>query len=261
MNHRDWQVAVCSYRRATTLRDKTMAYLQRCNMDLARVTVFVADAAERELYAAKLPQGVKLVVAQPGMRAVRNFTQQYYPEGQRVFNLDDDIEALYRKVDDKKTAPVYDLAREISTGFELCERWRLRLWGINAVLNPFFMKHTVTTDLKFLVGAVWGVVNSHDQALAVTIDEKEDFERTLKFYLADGGVVRLNYLAPKTRYYKEPGGMQGRDCADRVAASAASAKLLLHRYPGLCRINTARKKLTTEILLRDTRKTLKTSKP
>ena len=40
------------------------------------------------------------------------------------------------------------------------------------------------------------------------IHEGEDFERSIRYYIADGGVTRFNYVAPKTKYYSEKGGIQ-----------------------------------------------------
>jgi hypothetical protein len=85
---------------------------------------------------------------------------------------------------------------------------RCRLWGIYPVLNPLFMKKRVKLGLNYIVGAFWGVINTHEPGMEVSLDDKEDFERTLKFYMADGNVVRLEAYSLKTSYYSTPGGMQ-----------------------------------------------------
>ena len=108
----------------------------------------------------------------------------------------------------------------------------------------------MTFDLRYIVGAVWGTVNTHDTKLSVTLDDKEDFERTLKFYIRDGRVVRMENYAPDTNYYGEAGGMQVERTEKRVTESA---HILLKRYPNLCSLNT-RKVGHTEIKLKDRRR-------
>lgn len=251
---KDWVIAIPSYRRAQTLRDKTLAYLSSCGVGPERISIFVADESERDIYRAVLGNYYHLVVAQPGMRAVRNFIQNYYQEGQLVFNLDDDLIGLFERVSDKEVRPLTALSDIIDQGFNLCQRLRLRLFGINAVLNPFFMKPEVSVNLKYIVGCAWGCINSHDPRLAVTLDDKEDFERTIKFYMLDGGVVRLNWIAPKTRYYKEPGGMQVERTEQRVDQSA---RYLAKTYPLFCSLNDKKKSGHLELRLRDKRVTVR----
>lgn len=53
----------------------------------------------------------------------------------------------------------------------------------------------------------------------------------------DGRVMRLDWLTIKTKYYNNPGGMQGPDGRDwRRAASLASAHVLSARFPALTRL-------------------------
>ena len=52
-----------------------------------------------------------------------------------------------------------------------------------------------------------GVVNNRKAELR-TIDDKEDYERSIKYYLKDGGVLRFNNVTCRTNCRKEPGGMQ-----------------------------------------------------
>jgi hypothetical protein len=244
----DWEIAIPSYRRAETLARKTLAYLKTTDVPLARATVFVASDQERQDYEAVLGGEVRIVVGALGMRGARNFIQQHYADGARVFCLDDDVSGLFERIDPKTLQPLTRLRNFVDTGFSLAERSRVRLWGVYPVCNPFFMKPKTTLDLRYIVGCCWGVTNDRSAQLAVTLDDKEDFERTLKFYLADGGVLRFGHVAPRTAYYREPGGMQVERTIRRVQESAAA---LASRYPQLCSLD--RSKERWELRLKDRR--------
>ena len=62
----------------------------------------------------------------------------------------------------------------------------------------------------------------------LTIDEKEDVERTLKHYVQDGSVFRFNNVTIKTNYYKTKGGMQSEN-KDRQKEALKSAVLNTER--------------------------------
>ena len=94
-----------------------------------------------------------------------------------------------------------------------------------------------------------GVINNRKAEIR-TIDDKEDYERSIKYYLKDGGLLRFNNITCYTKCYKEPGGMQVERTHKRIHDSAV---YLTKQYPNLCTLNTSKKSGYTEIRLRDTR--------
>ena len=252
----EYKIAIPSYRRADTLREKTLALLQRYKIPMGKIYIFVASEAEKIEYLRAIPgQGLHyckdIIVAKPGMMAVRNFIQSWFPEGQRVVNIDDDIEALKVRVNDYDCEELEDLDGLIQKGFSACEAVKASLWGVYPIVNPKFMYSRPTQDLRYIIGAFWGVINTHDKDTYVTMDDKEDFERTIKFYIRDGRVVRLNHVGIKSAYYTEPGGMQETRTEKRVRQSGME---LLQKYPMFCEYNKARKKHFEIRLVDKTRK-------
>lgn len=251
----DYQICIPSYRRSKTLKDKTLSVLTKHNIDPNRVTIFVADADEHKAYSAELANTPykNIVVGQLGIGNQRRFIQAYYPEGTRVVSFDDDISEVLRKVDDKTVVPVDNLETDvIIKGFTECEKNKANLFGVYAVNNPMFMKDRVSVGLYFCVGTLHGMVIRHDPDLTITIDEKDDYQRTLQHYVKDGAVVRLDYVTIKTKYYTEPGGMQGTD--QRKAENIEkNAKFLADTYPQLCTMYIRESKGRAELRLRDTR--------
>ena len=229
----NYQIAIPTHRRPETIRKKTLAYLAETNVNMRNVSVFVPPdqlddyAGIVNEFAVKIKRGVH------GLAMQRAVIHNSYPVGTPIFQIDDDIESLEQFVDVKTTRPVYDLDKIIQTGFQFCEAFNTKLWGINAVLNPYFMGELTTTNLRYIVGCAFGIIANHDPDLDVVLEDKEDFERTIKYYHRFGTVVRLNYIAPKTNYYTEPGGMQIDRTERRIIASA---KLLAKRWPQYCRL-------------------------
>jgi hypothetical protein len=251
----DYRIAIPSYRRASGVREKTLAVLSKHNIDPERVTVFVANEQEYDDYAKELKNTPykNIVVGEITLQAQRRVIQKYYPVGTNLVCFDDDVYDVLRKVDDKTVVPVENLEEQvIFRGFNECIKHNAYLFGVYAVNNPMFMKNRVSVGLYFCVGALWGVINRHDSDLVCTIDEKEDYQRTLQHYLKDGAVIRLDDVTIKTKYYNEPGGMQGTD-ARKEENITKNAKLLAEQYPDLCTMYIRESKNRAELRLRDTR--------
>ena len=244
-----YKIAIPSYDRPLTLRNKTLDYIKKTNMAHSDITVFVANKKEYDSYR-ELNPNVKFVIGVETLMSQRNFINKYYKEGEKVIMFDDDISGLYMKLSDKKTELVTDLDSVCYYGFDAAETVGNKIFGIYPVFNPYFMKNKTTLNLKYIVGCFWGCIIDHSKDLEVTLEDKEDYERTIKYYLKFGSSPRLNYITPKTNYYNEKGGMQVTRTEERVTWSA---KELLKRYPLLCSLNTSKKSTKTEIKLRDKR--------
>jgi hypothetical protein len=92
----DYQIAIPSYKRAETIKKKTLKVLESYNIDPNRVTIFVANGEELEAYTNSLlgTRYQKLVVGVPTIGAQRNFIERYYPEGTRLMMFDDDVDEV-----------------------------------------------------------------------------------------------------------------------------------------------------------------------
>jgi hypothetical protein len=253
-NKTDFVIAIPSYKRAETLRDKSLAMLEAKRVPASIVHVFVATEEEKRIYANTLKSGTygKLIVAEPGMGAVRNFITEYFPKGKKIMNIDDDIKDFMELGSDGKLKPVTSLMPVFREGFQKAASSGFRLFGYYPVANGFFMKDRVTEDLRYIIGSMWGIINPGIDALKVTLDDKEDVQRSIIMYVLDGGVLRFEQYTPVTAYYKEPGGMQEERTKHRVDVSA---RALVDAYPGLATLNMTKKSGLTEVRLRDKRET------
>lgn len=225
-----YRIAIVTYKRPITIKNKTLAYLKRANIDFNKIDVFISDISEYNEYKESLKDypEITLVKGKIGVHNNRNFIVDYYPKDQFVFGIDDDIESLGMRLSAKKVIELTDLDSFLNNAFNLAKGRGLNLWGIYPVYNPFFMKNNCTVDLKFICACCYGWINTKEQKSYVTIENKEDYERTLNHYIADGGVMRFNHIAPKTKYYVEKGGMQETRTKEK---EAQSADWLKRKYP------------------------------
>ena len=241
----DYHVAIPSRSRVECLADKTLPLLAARNIDPERVTVFVAPA-ELDAYRAALPD-VRIAAGGTDLPGQRNAIATAYPEGEYVVSIDDDVTDVVQFVGGKKLEPLPNLHSFFKEAFDTCARLNLGLWGVYPVANAFYMKHAVTTDLRFIIGTLHGFVSRHDDAGRVSLPCKADYELSIKRFLAEGGVVRFSYVSMKSRTYKEPGGLQG---IRTPAMADHAARALIDRYPQFVRLNPRRKSGHTEILIR-----------
>ena len=133
---------------------------------------------------------------------------------------------------------------------------KINNWGIYPVENPYFTKPTtnnlndfVSTKLNYIMGGFTGVFNNKKCEVR-TINDKEDYERSIKYYLKDGGILRFNNICCRTNCYTEPGGMQIERTKDKIDKAA---RYLTRKYPSLCKLNTKKKSGFTEVRLKDNR--------
>jgi hypothetical protein len=195
-----------------------------------------------------------LIIGKPGLVAVRNYIAKYFPVGKPIVEFDDDVLKLveYSATAHRHEKECGDLKAVILRGFEECKKAKCRLWGVYPIPNGFFMKPSVTTDLKFCIGSFWGCWNAGTEIqIEYGKGEKEDYQRTLHYFLKDGAVVRLNYVAPKTSYYKEAGGLQA--YGDRLETEEKVVESMMRKWPSWIRRNPARKSGFPEIRLVDPR--------
>ena len=238
-----YQVAIPTFRRPEGLARMTLRTLHDGGVRLAsQVTVWLSDPGEQADYERAIEaEGLPIPVfrpGQPGLVPNRVAIHRAYPEGTFLVQMDDDVRKLVAKAGDK-TADVAASA-VIGAMQTAVERTRLGLVGIYPVPNGFFMRHEITTDLRLVVGSMWACRNTHDPSLIDLEfgDDKEDHERTIRWYEAEGGVARLSNVAPVTRFYKEPGGLQETRTAERVQQAVDA---MCARWPHFVRPKASRK--------------------
>ena len=243
-----YQIAIPSFKRDGTLVEKTLKVLEQYKVDPKRVTIFVADEAEREKYAKTLAHSPyqNLVIAQEGIKEVRNFMWTYYPEGTPVVFMDDDLKKVQvlDPADRKKLISAPDIFEDIiKPGFNAMRENHAYIWGIYAAGNAGFMagmdsdpeadpsgenSAAITIGNVYIIGSFFGAIIRHDPKLLVGCADKEDHERSVTHFIKDGRVVRLDFATVESGYYTEKGGLQETRTDETVRVGA---EYMLKHYP------------------------------
>ena len=233
----NYEIAIPSLGRCDVLQKMTLNTLRFHGMVPSKVTVFVVEE-EYETYRAALQENIKIVVGVRGIIQQRKFIHHYYDVGTHVICIDDDIEQI-----DLSLGNCRDLNTFFITAFDDLEEKNAHLWGVYPVWNKFFREQRppMSDGLTFIIGCLYGVIIRHDADLETTVatGEKEDHERTLRYYIKDGSVIRYNRIGVKTKFFSKGGiGLYKqrkeslKDDAYRIAESFSIYGKLVERKNG-----------------------------
>ena len=201
-------ICVPSYNRPELCNDKTLQMLKNANINRKYIYVFVANKEEQKRYNKVLDSKLynKIVLGKKGLVPQRQFAMEYFKEGQHIVFFDDDVVGVDLSL--SKRFKSGSLDNFFRSAFNDCKKYKAFLWGPYPVYNPFFRKPRpeMTKDLRFIAGPFFGIINRAKlKSIKLTItnknDQKEDVERTIRYYKNDGIVLRYDKIAVKTQYY------------------------------------------------------------
>ena len=246
----DYKIAIPSYKSPETIKNKTLKLLNSYNIEKNKITIFVANEKEEKIYTESLGTEYKIVVGVPTIGKQRNFIEKYYKKGTKLMMFDDDIDAVMRKKI-TKLVEVDDLEKEvIYKGFECCEKTKAKTFGIYAAGNPYFMKHRIYTKLCYIIASMFGVVVEHDPFLKRVTNHGEDYEYSIRQYIKNKMLIRLDYITVKSNYYKEAGGLQTIRTPEYVYNSIYQIQSM---FPQYCKMYIRQSTGNAELRLKDMR--------
>jgi hypothetical protein len=232
---KDYVICIPSYKRANFCNEKTLATLHKHKIEHNKIYVYVANKEDYDIYKETLDKSLyhKLVIGKKGLVPQRQFIMEQWPQGKHIVFFDDDVESI-----DLSLSPQFknhNLDYFIKCAFEECVKNHSFIWGVYAVFNPFFRKarKEMTTELNYIVGAFYGIINRPKlKSIQLTITrengQKEDVERTIKYFIEDGIVLRFNKIGFTTKYYGKEGGL-GR-FEERLKPMRDACKKLEEKY-------------------------------
>lgn len=207
-------VCIPSYKRAKTCNEKTLSMLAKHGVDPSKINVYVANKEEFEEYERVLDRKLyaKIIVGMKGLVPQRQFICERFKNGQNIVFFDDDVDSIDLSMSPRFKSKTLDLF--FREAFEECKAQGSYIWGVYPVFNPFFRspREELSTCLNYIVGAFYGIINRptlKSIRLEITKEngQKEDVERTLKYFIKDGIVLRFNKIGFKTKYYGKEGGL------------------------------------------------------
>ena len=89
-------VAIPSYNREDIIVPKTLTTLKEGSILKNKIYIFVANKQQEKLYEKTVPKNLynKIIVGKKGITNQRIFISKYFPEGQYIVSMDDDVEEL-----------------------------------------------------------------------------------------------------------------------------------------------------------------------
>jgi hypothetical protein len=226
VNFTNIKIVIPSYKRYNI---KTITFLQSCNIPIKQIYIFVANQDEYNIYKLAYPE-YKIIIGALGLANQRNFINNYFKNGSRIVSFDDDIENFFILDTNTNKLEKYIYLKEfITMGFRTIQDCGARIFGVSQTDNAYFMKESITHDLTFIIGHFFGYINSNDTFYNLTNDQKEDYERSIKYFIKDKVLVKFNNYCFKTNTYKNEGGMQTNP--NRIEDSNNRVNELLLAYP------------------------------
>ena len=248
-----YKVAIPSYKRPVEIVTKTLSTLKEGGVPKNSIHIFVANKEEEKAYS-NIPSYLfhKIVVGKKGIAKQRIFIKRYFKEGDHVVSIDDDVTSILKLNTQNKLEKMKNVHIFFKSAFDTLRKKKLFIWGVYPVNSALFMRHTTTTDLRFILGTLHGYIVRHDKYLdpSSQADGKEDYEQSILYYKKDGGVVRFNNVAVRTQFFAK-GGLG--ELHGRYEQSRKAAEYLKRRYPNIVTIHHRKgghKEGLTEIRLR-----------
>jgi len=229
----EYIIAIPSYKRAELCNNKTLKMLKDNNILPINIIVFVANEDEYTEYETKLDRALygEIIIGVKGLVQQRQFIMNHYPINKNIVFFDDDIASV-----DLSFTPYTSLDLFLKFAFEKTKELGGYIWGVYPVFNPFFRRprEEISTCLNYIVGAFYGIINrieNNNLRLTLTAEnsQKEDVERSIRYFIEDGIVVRFNKIGFITKYYGKSGGLG--TFKDRLIPMANASQLLKNTFP------------------------------
>jgi hypothetical protein len=220
MGKDDYVIAVRTYARSAVFPLKTYRMLAHNGLT-DRLYIFVANAAEKRLYEAALAgrEYNKIVVGElGGSNAIRAICR-YFPKGQRIVFMDDDLDRFFDfSRQEKFRADSTELGRYIEDGFTTIDEHKCGAFTFSFMSNKMWLGGKPFKEFRpfTLAGNFFGTRNDPDM-ITTEYSHGDDLVRSVRFLEKYGGVLVYWWGGFATHYGKEAGGLQA--SGDRGAAA------------------------------------------
>jgi hypothetical protein len=210
-------------------RFETLSFLKKNNVSIKDIYIFLASEEEKQKYVNLFGDDYNWIIGVAGLVNQRNFITNYFDENEILLCIDDDIEDLLHK--DAK--PFLDWIDECINYLRYSN---FGILSINPSVNPFyFEQRKKSASFKVgnysCIGAFQILKNCKD--LILSLDNIEDWERSLLYFKKYGGNIRYNDILIKTKYFGKGGLSSQRNKNNYLK----SVNKLLCEYPEYIKFN------------------------
>ena len=214
-------MAIPTYQRASSIAvTGTLNFLRQANYPSELIYLFVASDDEKRLYENIVPAHLyyNIIVGVLGLANQRNFITDYFPEDEVLLQMDDDVKGV-------KTNPFMSFTDLVLKGVKVIDT-ACGLWGIMPNDDGRKMSEKTTIHLTHIIGCFF--IYKNHREVRITINEKEDFERSILYFQLYGSVARYKGAGVNTNYQTNPGGLQSPGRHERMLEDMI---YLAHKYP------------------------------
>jgi len=240
--YKSYKIAIRSYKRSDLIKKYTLNLLKKNKIPKSKIYIFVGQNEVQEYK--KLNPGYNILVGgDKGTNYCNILLRKTFNKNDYIIQMDDDLRHL-SEAKDKKTLVDYSLKKLIKKGYEEMVKNNATIWGVYPVYNPYFMMgKKLTTDLRFIIGRVFGFINDNIK----TVDNcRDDYERTILRYKQDGAVIRFNNISADALTFKGKGGLAEKRTTKMMNDSV---DYMLKTYPNCCKKKIYKNRKWNEIRL------------
>ena len=229
-------IAVPSYNRSEICNAKTLAMLSKNKIPKDIIHVYVANEEEYDKYMRVLNPDLYGIIAVGviGLVPQRQYIMEQFPTGTHIVFIDDDIDLVDLSLSSKFKDESLD--HFFTQAFTITAEHNAFIWGLYPVFNPYFRSplEEVSKCLKYICGGLYGIINRPDNTnivLTLTAEngQKEDVERSIRYFVEDGIVIRFNRIGFVTKNYGKVGGLG--TFKQRLEPMKDASELLQQTYP------------------------------
>lgn len=217
-----FKIVVRSHARSSTLLDQTLALLrQQQELDLSK-SLYLAlhrdDVPEYERALKDFPHAGFIVGSVQGCHSRTTDACEYFPEGEPLLCLDDDLMPGVEWKGPPATStkvPWTNLSSYARDGFESLRRGYAGIFGVRTGLNAHWKMKDPWKEAspKPVFGNFWGVFNDR-MMLRTAYGHQEDNVRSARYLARYGNSLHYHWLGMPT-VFDNPGGMQSPTSKDR----------------------------------------------
>jgi len=224
-------IAIASHQRPKQLQEKTLALLKKHKFNFNNVYVFVSPGSYQEYLPISKQWGFHLIKSKNSILTTRNHIIQYFKEGAKIVEMDDDVEDIETTLKGTPNKSVSNLKKLFTDSFK--KIGSNGLWGFNANTNNFYADGKDKIGLYSIINSCCGYINR--KSIKLTVSEKEDFERCVLMFKRGYPILKRSGYGIKTKYWTNKGGIQGHYGFDkRKKVQSDSANTLMKKYPEYC---------------------------
>lgn len=220
--------------------EKTLSFLARHGIPQDVVWLFVASSEEEQSYREALHgsawEQVNIIVGVRGILAQRNFIVKYFPEGDFLVSIDDDVsDVLWKHAPGRsqhvlRPLPDGSLLPLIFDAHYRMKTFKAFICGLNSTASHNVMGMScdgISTRNGEVNGFLYCFINRHSEELLPSVaDATEDAERSLRYFKKDQCILRYRMYCGVTRCFENFGGLQSLfgDAGDSLATISAARK-------------------------------------